>query len=475
MEIMKKNIYLAAILCGLVGVFSSCSDDDKKGEAATTDSEKSYKPVVYMRDADVREVNMQDFGADAVFTTSVCRKGNSVSTEAVDAELVVMTEDEMYYYNKVYGKSFSMLPEHCYEYRKEYTFSGSEEVHEVKITLKKEIFNSDNSQKYALPLRLISKNGTVDEDQEVLIVAADVIVPEIKLEKSGKQEVLDLSGVNPTDIVNVDIPVSMFGENEGWEFSTEFETDPKKLKNLVSYCPADGIEYSLLGTDYYEMESKIDFSGDEREKTLSVKIKRGDLETGNYLLPIALTGVQGMPFKYSREICFVHVYLNNEFPQIDIKNKLVTNGDTKEEGSELSRVTDSNTNTFWQSPWHSSYWLTGKVTCDPEYGIYIDVNVSITKGMQVKIATKTGHNYPVLWRLYGKKTGSEEWTMLKEYSDTFNNTPISFKTEKFYGSYSAVRVAFLKSKDGNTDLRNITLSGGYCKNVSIAELELFGL
>ena len=153
----------------------------------------------------------------------------------------------------------------------------------------------DNSQKYALPLRLISKNGTVDEDQEVLIVAADVIVPEIKLEKSGKQEVLDLSGVNPTDIVNVDIPISMFGENEGWEFSAEFETDPKKLKNLVSYCPADGIEYSLLGTDYYEMESKIDFSGDEREKTLSVKIKRGDLETGNYLLPIALTGVQGIP------------------------------------------------------------------------------------------------------------------------------------------------------------------------------------
>lgn len=65
--------------------------------------------------------------------------------------------------------------------------------------------------------------------------------------------------------------------------------------------------------------------------------------------------------------------------------------------------------------------------------------------------------------------------MLKEYSDTFNNTPTSFKTEKFYGSYSVVRVAFLKSKDGNTDLRNITLSGGYCKNVSIAELELFGL
>lgn len=107
--------------------FSSCSDDDKKGDPATNDSEKSYKPVVYMRDADVKEVSMRDFDADVVFTTSVYRKGNSASAEAVDAELVVMTEDEMYYYNKVYGKSFSILPEYCYEYQKEYTFSGTEE------------------------------------------------------------------------------------------------------------------------------------------------------------------------------------------------------------------------------------------------------------------------------------------------------------------------------------------------------------
>ena len=428
-----------------------------------------------MRDADVKEVSMRDFDADVVFTTSVYRKGNSASAEAVDAELVVMTEDEMYYYNKVYGKSFSILPEYCYEYQKEYTFSGTEEEHEVKITLKKEIFNLDNSQKYALPLRLLSKNGAVDEDLEVLIVAADVNVPEIKLEKSGKLEMLDLSGSNPADVVTVDIPVVMSRENEGWEFSAEFETDPQKLKSLVSYCPADGTEYSLLGVDYYEIEPKVDFSAGETEKTMSVKIKLGDLETGNYLLPIALKGIEGMPFKYSKDICFVHIYFNNNFPQIDIKNKITTNGDTKETSSVIGKIIDSNVNTSWQSPWYSTYWPTGKVTCDPEYGIYIDIDAVITKGLQVKISTQTGHNYPTLWRLYGKKTGTEYWEMLKEYSDTFNNTPTSFETERFYGSYSTVRVAFLKTINGNTDLRTLKLEGSYCKNVSISELELFGL
>lgn len=471
MKFMKKSIYLAAMLCGLAGIFSSCSDDEEEVKAGGDDIQ--YKPVVYLGDSDVKEVSIQDFDKDVVFTTSVCQKGNG-SSSALDATLTVMTEDEMYYYNKVYGRSYTIMPSTCYEFQKDYAFSSGEEAHKVEITLKKEILYLDSSKKYALPLSLTSKNGEIDEINGILIIAVNTNVPEIGLGMSGKQEPIDFQFVETEQ--TIEIPVLLNSDNLGWGFTAEFETEPEVLKTLVAQYPSDGTEYSLLSADHYEMEPAVVFSAEsyDREKNLSVKIKKGELEPGNYLLPIVLKGCTGMPFTFSTEICFIHIRLK-DWEKIDIKGKLTSNGETTESDWVLAKLTDGSPDTGWQSPWYVSYWPTGQNTCDPTYGIYVDINQVVTKGMFLKVYTSATNNYPKKWRVYAKPESSSEWELLKEYNESFVNTPTSFTTEKFLGSYSAIRVAFIINK-GGTDLRTLqSYSQWYYANVGISELELFGI
>lgn len=77
----------------------------------------------------------------------------------------------------------------------------------------------------------------------------------------------------------------------------------------------------MLPIANYEFDASLSFTQAASNPKLPVKLDRNGLEVGSYLLPIIPTDCAGMPFDISKAICYIHVMITEQLPQIDLKNK----------------------------------------------------------------------------------------------------------------------------------------------------------
>lgn len=475
---MKKNIYLASLFCGLMALITSC---DNPGDPQFENDK--FSSVLYLKNSGQVEVEFYNVNEDITYTTAIGKGGTNASI-ARSASLNVFTQEEMDTYNEENATNFAILPAQCYEFTKDYSFEGQTESQTVNITLKANIGALDESKQYALPLKLTSPDYGVNENKQDLLLIPNVITPKISLNKVGKQDMISISVDNP-NATSLSIGTVLNMPNNGWSFSVNPETDENILKTLVDqYTAQAGGSYELLPATNYSL-SELTFTGTENQKDLEISISNKDLLLNNdYLLPIVLSNCTGMPFDVDSEnICYVHIRVTAELVPINLEGKLSTNDTSTDAGNKLSSLLDDNPNTVWQSTWHKAYLPSGATNppCDPTYGIYIDVkNINITQIMQLKIATSATNNYPTEWSIY-VMGADNQYKLLRNYTNSFNNTPTEFTTEEFLTECTSIRIAFLRTKnviDGD-DLRNITWGsasgwGSNCRNVGICDLKLYG-
>ena len=465
---MKKNINLASLLCGMMAFgITSCEDP---GDPQFENDE--FTSVLYLKDSGQVPVDFYNVNEDIVYVTGIGKGGTDPSIER-SCLLSVFTQEEMDAYNLENGTDFVLLPSDCYEFTHEYSFEGATGNQPVNINLKTAIGELAKDIQYVLPLRLTSPEYNVNEKKNTLLLLPTIITPEVSLGETGKLSPISFS-VHDNTVTTGKCPITLNlnAANSKWNFTVLCETDLEILKAKVSqFSSESGIDYELLPTENYTLPA-FTFNA-ASNITLDVEINRTNLSASDYLLPLILKSVTGMPFDVASDrICFIHVRIDNKI-NLEIKNLFANSSENDQALSKvINGLTDDN---GWQSMWYSED--TSNPKCDPKYGIYIDIKniTQISEKAKLVLTIKTTHNNPKHIQFY---TGTSEGDLKLEhknedcYPDRNSNKVYNTGYFDMTGK-SMIRIAFITNVD-NIDMRKLKFEGNYIKNVAMSEIELYG-
>lgn len=466
---MKKNIYLVSLLTGFMA-FATISCDNP-GEPNFDNDE--FTSTLYLKNSGQVNVEFYNVNEDITYTTGI-GKGGTNAEIARNASLDVFTQEEMDTYNLDNATNFVILPQECYEFARTYTLEGKTESVPVNISLKAGIGLLDQTKQYVLPLKLGSDNYSVNKDKEKAILIMNVITPKVSLGATGKLDPVNFS-VHDNSVTTAQCPITLNLDavNSKWQFSVTCEADEEVLKSKVEeFATANGGEYALLPATNYTIPA-IEFNA-ESNKVFNIDIDRTGLAAGDYLLPVILKSVSGMPFDIaSDEVCFVHVSVNN---QITLNaDDLYAN--SNENANQIPLLVNGNRD---ENGWQSEWWngSASQPICDPKYGIYIDIkNIDkIKETARLVLSIKTTHNNLKHVQIYAGSSESD-LKLIHENQNCYPDTGSSksYDTGNLQtGECSMIRIACIKNCN-NDDMRTLQFySGGYVKNVHLSEIELYG-
>lgn len=464
-ESMKKNIYLASLLCGFMA-FSTISCDNP-GEPQFENDE--FTSILYLKNSGQIQVDFYNVDQDITFSTSIGKGGTNPSISR-DASLNVFTQEEMDLYNEENATNFVMIPTEYYEFAQDYTFKGDTKNLPVNITLKKSFATLDKSTQYVLPLKLTSSEYSVNATKSTMLLLPEVITPRISLTNTGEQSAPELSIHQESATFTTSVLMNM--NNLGWEFSVNYETDPQVLQSLANiFIATKGEEYTMLPIESYELNPSA-FTETENEKELNIKILSKGLENGKYVIPVVIKEINGVPFEFSTDVCYVTVSVSD---LINVTSKdLYANSAESRNADLVAKIIDGSLTSGWQSEW--SLPAGASPLCDPQYGIYIDIKniTNISDVMNLSVWISTTHNNAKHIQFYAG-TSEDNLTLIHENENCYPNVADSklYQTGKIkVGKISIIRIACIKSQS-NSDLRKITASS-IGQNVSISEVKVYG-
>lgn len=466
---MKRHIYLASLLCTLIA-FSGTSCDNP-GEPQFENDE--FTSVLYLKNNNQVEVDFYNVNEDVTFSTAI-GKGGTNPAIARNASLAVFTQEELDAYNTENATNFVMLPSNYYEFDKDYTFGESTESQNVNITLKASIGTLEQNKQYVLPIRLESPEYSIKKDKSTLILLPKVFTPTVSLGTSGILPIISFSIYDDAaTTAQCPLTLNLDVANSKWNFGITYETDKEILEAKVAQFAAEsGENYTLLPAENYTLPA-TSFNA-ESNKEVKIDIDRTGLSSGEYLLPVILKDVTGMPFNVSSDkIGYVHVRISNKIT-LNI-NDLYANSNENDQ-SLPAIINGSADDNGWQSMWYAPEL--DKPACDPKYGIYIDIKDvrNISKIARLVLSIKTTHNNPKHIQFYAGNSVDD----LKLIHENENCYPDS-GSKKTYdtgnletGNVSMIRIALITNRN-DKDMRKLEFySGNYIHNVALSEIELYG-
>lgn len=466
---MKRHIFFASLLCGLITL--SATSCDSPGEPQFDNDE--FTSVIYLKNSGQVEVEFYNVNEDVTFATAI-GKGGTNPEIARNATLTVFTQDEIDAYNKENATNFVILPSQYYEFNEQHAFDQSAESQSVNITLKASIGNLDHSKQYALPLRLSSSEYSIKNDKSTLILLPKVFTPTVSLGASGILAPISFS-IYDDEATTAQCPLTLNldAANSKWNFTVSYETNEEVLKSKVAQFAAEsGKAYTLLPAANYTLPA-TNFNA-ESNKEVKIDINRTGLSAGDYLLPVILKDITGMPFDVaSDKICYVHVRISNKIT-LTINDLYANSSETPQ--SLQAIINGSADDNGWQSMWYGENL--DKPICDPKYGIYIDIkNIkNVSKIARLVLSIKTTHNNPKYIQFYAGNSEND----LKLIHENENCFPDS-GSKKMYDTgnlatskISMIRIALITNTKNN-DMRTLEFySGNYIYNVALSEIELYG-
>ncbi len=489
---MKKNILLTGLfLCAIGMSLPSCSDEDTptipEPEGEGTQTLVGEKFYIGNNRYGIQIVNMLDQGEDMKYTFELIRAGKHIDPEET-VTLNVMTPEELAIYNSENMTDYALLPEDAYAFTVEYKgFSVEAPKQTAEITLKASIADLDlDATDYVLPLRLSASAAEVDEERGELILRPVVTRPTVYFMGNLNAEVNVYKDDASNPVSPSEFSMILDRDNQGWEFSVEFERDETALQTLVDeYNTQNSTSYTLLPSTNYTL-SEANFTADNPTPTLSVSYQNLNSLTldQEYLLPIKMKECTGMSFGVDDRIIYIPVKVFNLLKISLTADNLWTISEAASDQSK-EQLVDGDPTTLYQSIWAKGYGTIysgdGSVN-DPTYGIYIDIDLNgtvLSKGVRFRLSLPDNQDiYPKKTSFYG--WNGTEWTLIGTVDDFFEITgdetyPYSKEEEfKLTASISKLRIAFETNGAGYNLKENILYWDSYYRNVKCSEIELWG-
>lgn len=279
---MKTKIYIFSLLGTLLLTMGSCLSDGKE------DYLNEYESFVGLRNSGEQEITLYRTGESVTYDIPINKGGKNLDMD-VSAQLRVLDDYDVEYYNQENNTSYKRLPSDCYSLPADMSVSfGEKDLYVVKtITLDTEkIYHYTNNEpgKYALILELDKETSPVVEKNKYLILQPTVLSPSIVLGVSGF--------VSPFTIVEgqteyeYTIPI---------ELSTALPVDATcnvtiDEDALTEYNTSNGTNYQLVKNenDNYTVAPTVVFSAGKTVAELKVKVNISDLN-GEYALPLVVS------------------------------------------------------------------------------------------------------------------------------------------------------------------------------------------
>lgn len=489
---MKIKLYTFAWLLACGSIITSCD------KALDGNLPEDYASVVHFKgveDEPETEMKILLTGEDVVYEIELGKGGNNPKAEA-SVELKVMTEEELKTYNEEWNTNYSLLPDEYYSFSEtSIKFSPEENVKKVQILFKGDVIKNlaNDETQYVIPINLASEDNRIHQGLNQSILKLEITVPTIKIDMPEQQSI-EKSLYDSDEDKKIDIPVTAIvnlQENK-WNFNATIVNETEELQELVDEYKTthpEASEYELMPAENYSLPEKLSFNNSLlSDGTISINAK-GISEEKNYVLPVKLKECIEKPFNVDDKVFYIHLYVKDKLPQIEVTPEMMENSTRNEPGradwGEATRLIehmfDDNKETYWQSEW-TVYTTNGdnRKPHDPKFGLYLDIELKepikhFAFDYQVN-SNNTLHTAEeiVLYFCNSKEelTNDSQPNASVNGAETPNNKGEWFKSKNFSKSdgttFKYIRISCIKNLEGR-DLKQKLNS-----SVSFAELRIYG-
>lgn len=343
-----KKILTALFLFGLLFAQTACEDnkDEFLGD---------YDTILYFKNSGAVALTLYKTGEDTPYQLIVDKAGSNAAA-TTEVEIAVMDANALSIYNAENGTSYQALPATCYELgATSLNFASSELYKHAEVT-----FKTDNIDalpelsigNYVLPLQLTGSPDSINAEKNQVFLVPTVIIPSVYFTHTG-YTMNSFTDAGPVE-ATFSLPIALPMTNQ-WSFDCTVEKDEALLDE---YNQENGLDLALLPASNYTLSNNgtVSFTPDYDSKSLEIKVNRTNLNYGNYVLPLRLTGCTqpGFVIDGQRNTSLYGIsYVPDEsrLAQVSLTaGMLSTNAQEPSEGS-LANLLDGNVETYFHSAW----------------------------------------------------------------------------------------------------------------------------
>lgn len=405
---MKTKIYTFPLLSALLLTMGACLSDGKD------DYLNEFDSFIYLLKAGEQPLILYKTGEKVTYNITVDKGGNNLDINAY-AELRILDDYDIEYYNLENGTSYKNLPSDCYALPSDMSVSFSEEeLYQVRTIIldpnKIYSYNLDEPGEYVLIVALENGTSPIPEKNKYLVLKPTVLSPVFSLGESG-----------------FILPFTIITDQLEYEYTIPVELSAAlpipvvcnvavDESILTAYNVENKTNYKLiLDTDDNYIVNDVSFVAGATVADLSVKINIKNLH-GEYALPLVVTSEQ-YGIKGENKI----ILALNTIPKIVLTEQMLSLGGTIWGDYDFSKWLDlAGTITYAQV----IYGEPSNAYPFPHY-----VNVTLDKAisyLKVKYATKVGNRQDITeFTVQVSKNGTSNWTDVKTFTEREDGLPTS--------------------------------------------------
>lgn len=289
---MKKLIY-SFLFLGTITAFGGCKDTSYEELIP-----EQYDKILYLKTFGQQNLELFDDGSLVDYSLTVVKTGSDPTANA-QAQVKVMTQEEIDKDDRYQGNNYKVLSSDCYTYKSELLdLTATDAYKQVKTKISpakilEEIAATKDENPnyvYILPFRLSSPNDQVNQEKKDLILKLNVTKLSIYFKK-GSQTI----NLNTTsgDEWAFEAGIAMVsGVQNTWDFIAQVEVD-RSDEALEAYNAANRTDYQMIPQEAIVSINEGVFEASNNETAATIRIQREGLAKGyTYLIPLKLKPIE---------------------------------------------------------------------------------------------------------------------------------------------------------------------------------------
>lgn len=347
---MKKVIHLS-MFAACLG-FVSCAQSEYDIDRQIPDM---YNKILYLQTNGKQELTLYDTGDRNLFNYSIIKSGAAPGQTAT-ADVEVLTQEELdEQYGQLEGVNYKLLNTDAYSIENGHVeFAAEDEWKTVTISVDpdavKADMEADPTAVWVLPLYVTSETDSINANRDdVFLQFTSIIAPSVQFSNTNVTIVEKQYGIGT---FTMEAPFKLDVENTNWDITCDFTVDAAYVD---TYNEKNGTSFKLLDANY-SFNPQVSLPKGTTELPLTVTIEGGNLQPGDYMLPIRLSGTSLFSPTEGKDLCVLAFRIVGT--QLARTGWTVTASSQTVEASgngAASNVFDGDISTYWHSKWEGGF------------------------------------------------------------------------------------------------------------------------
>ena len=306
---MKINMIL---LAGCLISLGAC--DESKYDLEQLVPEQYHK-ILRVNNGGKQELTLYDTNDDFVYTFSVVKTGGQPDQTAT-ADIHVLTQEELdRKYSTPESVNYRKISEDSYSLDvSQVAFSVEDRYKLVHISLNqqsvKASMESEPDATWVLPIQVTSTTDSINAEMNSLFLQINEIVMPTMGFSSTLVNTKEYK-YGEVSTISESIEFKLDTDNK-WDIDCGFTVNEEYVN---TYNSANGTSFRLLPQSVYSMAETISLPNGTTSGNLGVDINAGELEPGDYMLPVRISSVS--QFEISPTANFYPLSIRILAPQLD--------------------------------------------------------------------------------------------------------------------------------------------------------------